>query len=69
MNTCNFFGWKSTLNLDYLTKIIRFLSLQKAVTLLNKCRFTTNVLFKLAQKADNKQPFTLNMVKRKGFLD
>ena len=69
MNTCNFFEWKSTLNLDYLTKIIRFLSLQKAVTLLYKCRFTTNALFKLVQKADNKQPFMLNMVKRKGFLD
>lgn len=69
MNTCNFFEWKSTLNLDYLTKYTHFLSLQDTITLLYKCRFTTNALFKLAQKADNKQPFMLNTVKRKGFLD
>ena len=69
MNTCNFFEWKSTLNLDYLTKYTRFLSLQDTITLLYKCRFTTNALFKLVQKADNKQPFMLNMVKAKGFLD
>lgn len=51
MNTCNFFGWKSTLNLDYLTKIKPFLNKEKSATLLYKCRFTTNVLFKLAQKS------------------
>ena len=58
MNTCNFFEWKSTLNLDYLTKYTHFLSLQDTITLLYKCRFTTNALFKLVQKADNKQVTT-----------
>lgn len=53
MNTSNFFGWKSTLNLDYLTKFNPFRNQEKNVTLLYKCRFTTNVLLKLAQKTDN----------------
>ena len=69
MNTSNFFGWKSTLNLDYLTKISRFRNKEKSVTLLYKCRFTTNVLLNLAQKTDNTQPLVLNIVKIKGFLD
>lgn len=53
MNTCNFFGWKSSLNLDYLTKNHPFQRLQENATLLYKCRFTTKMLFKLVQKADN----------------
>lgn len=69
MNTCNFFGWKSSLNLDYLTKNHPFQRLQENATLLYKCRFTTKMLFKLVQKADNTQPITLNIVKVKGFLD
>ena len=69
MNTCNFFEWKSTLNLDYLTKNSHFLSLQDAVTLLNKCCFTTIRFFKLAHNADKQEVFMLNMVKTKGFLD